>query len=714
MSLEIIYGSIKNSIAVSQLIERISNDISGTIYFGYPILTLTDITQAVDALLLSKEYGLIMFSFESSSNSDIEEIKARQDEIAFALEAYLMKSDLLRQGRKLIIKPVVISFFPAGDRVLEYEEKEYCFAGPETVLNLIQKKNVCQPISDENFSKLSAVIQSVQNLKPNKKRRNAKLPNSKGIILKNLEKEIANLDQWQKIAAIETCEGPQRIRGLAGSGKTVVLALKAAYLHTQYPDWDIVITFNTRSLWQQFRDLVERFTYEQSREKPDWNKVHIMHAWGSTKESGSGIYSTIAQSCNVIPVDFTTAKNQYGMNDAFSGICDELLAVVKNQNKGELFDVVLIDEAQDLPISFMRLIYHTAKPPKRIVWAYDELQNLYNTSMPSVEELFGSNKDGRPLVSLHNSKNSARQDIALPVCYRNTPWALTIAHALGFGIYRREGIVQFFDTPAFWEDVGYEVISGDLGFSSKVTLQRSPESYPKYFKNKPIISPEDAIQIFSFNSEKEQYEWAAEQILQNIEKDELDPDDILVIFPNANTYKNEFTLFRESLLQRRLNSHLAGVTTSQDTFVIQGLITVSGINRAKGNEAPMVYVMNTNWCVSGIEMIKLRNILFTAITRSRAWIRICGTGTGIKILEQEFNSVVKNNYSLDFTVPSKEELQHIRRINRDRTSDEQKEIKQAGKKIKELNDLVRKGILNPDTMPELQELIKSIELANKY
>ena len=32
-------------------------------------------------------------------------------------------------------------------------------------------------------------------------------------------------------AVIETVEGVQRIRGLAGSGKTIVLALKAAYLH---------------------------------------------------------------------------------------------------------------------------------------------------------------------------------------------------------------------------------------------------------------------------------------------------------------------------------------------------------------------------------------------------------------------------------------------------------------------------------------------------
>jgi Resolvase, N terminal domain len=42
--------------------------------------------------------------------------------------------------------------------------------------------------------------------------------------MKIIEREIANLDRWQKRAAIETPKGPQRIRGLACSGKTIVLA----------------------------------------------------------------------------------------------------------------------------------------------------------------------------------------------------------------------------------------------------------------------------------------------------------------------------------------------------------------------------------------------------------------------------------------------------------------------------------------------------------
>ena len=65
-------------------------------------------------------------------------------------------------------------------------------------------------------------------IKPQKKRENVKIEGSRGDTIKKNEKEIANLDHWQKKAALEIVDGTQRIRGLAGSGKTIVLALKAA------------------------------------------------------------------------------------------------------------------------------------------------------------------------------------------------------------------------------------------------------------------------------------------------------------------------------------------------------------------------------------------------------------------------------------------------------------------------------------------------------
>lgn len=35
----------------------------------------------------------------------------------------------------------------------------------------------------------------------------------------------------------------QRIRGIAGSGKTVILCQKAALMHLKYPQWRIALVF---------------------------------------------------------------------------------------------------------------------------------------------------------------------------------------------------------------------------------------------------------------------------------------------------------------------------------------------------------------------------------------------------------------------------------------------------------------------------------------
>lgn len=194
-----------------------------------------------------------------------------------------------------------------------------------------------------------------------------------------------------------------------------------------------------------------------------------------------GIYSEYAQKCSIIPINYNAARVKYGRSNAFEGACSELL----NQtviNVQPYYDAILIDEAQDLPISFFKLCYKIAKDCKRIIFAYDELQNLNSGVMPSVSEMFGSDTNGKPFVELINAESEARQDITLPICYRNTPWALTLAHCLGFGIYRKEGLVQLFNDLDLWEDIGYQVVNGQLKYGQKVTLRRKQSATPNYFR----------------------------------------------------------------------------------------------------------------------------------------------------------------------------------------------------------------------------------------
>ena len=160
----------------------------------------------------------------------------------------------------------------------------------------------------------------------------------------------------------------------------MVLALKAAYLHALHPEWTIAVTFHTRSLYQQFEDLITRFMFEQINDKPDWRRVQILHSWGA--HDRDGVYTTIARHSGFVRRDWQYAMQTYGRDNAFQGILGEAIAATQQTPASPIFDVVLIDEAQDLPPEFFRLVHSYTKPPKRIVWAYDELQKLNESTMP--------------------------------------------------------------------------------------------------------------------------------------------------------------------------------------------------------------------------------------------------------------------------------------------------------------------------------------------
>ena len=123
----------------------------------------------------------------------------------------------------------------------------------------------------------------------------------------------------------------------------------------------------------------------------------------------------------------------------------------------------------------------------------------------------------------------------------------------------------------------------------------------------------------------------------------------------------------------------------------------------------MVYILNADYCVQNIELRKVRNILFTAITRSRSWVRICGVGDEIKMLENEINQCREKGYALEFKIPTDAELKKMNLIHRDRTEQEIREMKNASKMAKDLSRLIKKGMIDVSAIPELSELVQNID-----
>ncbi len=642
--------------------------------------------------------------------TDLQGYEALQDDSYNKLESKLKLQRELVEHRELLVPIEVISFAPAVDMSPDSGTKGYPIANAQDLGSKLTASGATWERADL-FEATLAAIDSTSAIRQTRTKRPAESPDSRGARLKQLEGSIAALDGMQRKAVVETVEGVQRIRGLAGSGKTIVLARKAAYLHAQHPDWRIAVTFNTRSLKALFQRLIASFFLQQTNEEPNWDQLRIVNAWGAPGANRrDGIYFEFCHTHGLSYFDFQSARRTLGAQDTFSKAC--ALALSQAEELRPQYDAILIDEAQDFSPAFLRLCHAFLREPKRLVYAYDELQNLRDESLPSPERIFEDMPEaasGNGRVQASNEPDSA--DIILRKCYRNSRPLLVTAHALGFGIYREAptgadtGLIQMFDNANLWEDVGYRVREGRLADNEPVVLQRDETTSPRFLEDHSDLS--DLLQFKVFESDAEQAEWVATQIKANIEDEELRHDDIVVINPDPTSTRANVGPIRAMLADMGIQSHIAGVDTDPDVFYMSGTpsVTFTGIFRAKGNEAGMVYIINAQDCTtSAINLATVRNRLFTAITRSKAWIRVVGFGNRMQPLMKEYEELRKRDFELDFVYPGATLRERLKIVHRDMTKSEKRRLEGGRRRFAELIESLESGEMRTEDLDKMDVL----------
>ena len=703
MSISILHGTNDKPASSQALATAMTAypDVTGQLFIGYPIVRAPDGPCPIDALLVSPLRGILVFDLiEGNEPGDY---PSRQDDAANMLEARLKTHRGLMERRRLRIPVHTVSFAP-GVSVTQLTDTnhDYPLVDGNTLKTALRRFRWQEPDQKVYEAALSA-IENISTIRTGGKRE-ATRPDSRGTKLKMLEASIATMDREQGRAVVETVDGVQRIRGLAGSGKTIVLALKAAYLHVQHPQWRIAVTFHTRSLKGHFRRLINTFCLAQTGDEPDWTHMRILNSWGSPSGGrDDGLYLEFCSTHDIEYLDFRSAKQRFGAgNAAFDGACRSAFERFRQSGSSRpLYDAILIDEAQDLPDAFLQICYALLRDSRRLVYAYDELQNLSGAAVSTPETMFGTDADGHPKVRL----DADGSDIILKKCYRNSRPVLVTAHALGFGVYRQPtgradtGLVQMFDNPPLWQEIGYEVQAGELSDGSEVTLARTPATSPEFLEEHSTIT--DLVQFVRFASLAQQREWVAQEIYRNLECDELRHDDIVVINPDPLTTRKAVGPIRARLLELGINSHVAGVDTSADEFHREDAdsVTFTGIYRAKGNEAGMVYVINAQDCHgTGHNLASIRNRLFVAITRSKAWVRVVGVGHAMAAMEAEYHAVRDRDFRLQFTYPTDEQRGRLRLIHRDMTLRERNRIQKHKRDLDSLISDLESGRVHKDDL----------------
>lgn len=645
-------SKLKKDTGASLVIEKIKDlglDDDALVYYNFPFYRGETVEELIQAhiLYVSRIFGVIAFRVFSSlsniTNSELEKV----DELDSHLFGKLNKCEELRKGRrelKINVTPIIISE-KAG------KQNEIPIITNNEIKGVIEN-NKTEDLTEDEFRALIATIEGTKRLRQ-KKERNIN-PDSdkltKGKILSLIQQEETVFDLEQKRAALNIIDSPQRIRGLAGSGKTIILTMKAALYHLQNPENLILYTYFTKALFGQVKYLIEKYYRDFSdNQEPDWTKIKILHAWGG--KSLEGVYSGACLDNDIEPIQFFVAKRA-SPNNPFAYVCQEL-----NKNKlKQKYDLTLIDEGQDFPSSFYQLCYKLTKN-ERIVWAYDDFQNIFDIQMQDEKETFGKKEDGTFYVDFSEMQNKL-QDIVLHKCYRNPQKALVAAFSLGLGIYN-DKILQRLGNNQHWEDLGFVVEKGDSKEGSHMIISRPDENSPmdtnKYFESKTISNK-------TYSSMQEECQSTVNEIINDIQKENLNPDDICVISLDERFMKVYFDSIESKLNKKGVKTfNLLNVPNNNTYFSIENHVTLSSINKAKGNEVGMVYIVGVDAAFNenNKDYIVYRNKLFTAITRTKGWVRITGTGQSASFFVKEFETLREKDFKFDFIQPSEESTRTI-------------------------------------------------------
>lgn len=170
--------------------------------------------------------------------------------------------------------------------------------------------------------------------------------------------DLKILDLEQENFAKTLGEGHYLIKGVAGSGKTLVLAYRARYLHLQHPNWKILFLCYNVSLRKYVEAMIKNIMPGRIL-----SNINILHFHGLVKEM--------------------TAEKLQKSDDENSDQWDERIglllrnAVLTKNLKNSKYNAIMIDEAQDFSTEWLKGVVGLLDDTDSLTVALDPAQDVY-------------------------------------------------------------------------------------------------------------------------------------------------------------------------------------------------------------------------------------------------------------------------------------------------------------------------------------------------
>ncbi len=633
---------------IYDILLRTVTEEDACLYYNHPFYRGDISSDLISAklFLVSRAFGLILFHYIPSGEM-LPDMVEYLDTLYNEISSRMLKRPELRNKRRLKydITPITI----VARCYTTEDESGNMISDIHQLPAVVESLKNEQPIPEDLFNLILGCIDGTASLHI-KRDRTCDADKTKACILNEIQNHIASFDIKQRQIADVDFDGPQRIRGLAGSGKTIVLAYKAAAFHARYPEKEILYTYYTKSLGETVKNLIRRAFKNYSNGEPEWDKVTVCHGWGS--EWTPGVYWLACKDNGVAPLTLGAASGH--REEPFSYACNNLL----QHHISPKYDLILIDEGQDFRASFYQLCYRLSTN-RKISWAYDDFQNIFDVKIQDEVKTFGYDDEGKPNVEFE--AGNALQDITLKKCYRTPRYTLIYAFTLGLGIYN-DKVLQRLSSNEQWESLGFHVEQGNSTTGDEMTISRPLENTPSYSND---AFDEKCVQICKANTMAEECKNVAKEIANCIRTGGLLPEDICVIGIDHKYISGYLTTIGTLLHKDGIDTfnHLTAPYTST-RFFAENAVTLTSVNRAKGNECGAVFICGADIVFDEKDNVVLRDKLFTAMTRTKGWLYISGVGDSMDYLENEISLLKQNNFKLVFRQPDESDTKTIENVSR--------------------------------------------------
>uniref|UniRef100_UPI000FD74DB1 DEAD/DEAH box helicase n=1 Tax=Paenibacillus koleovorans TaxID=121608 RepID=UPI000FD74DB1 len=403
---------------------------------------------------------------------------------------------------------------------------------------------------------------------------------------------IKTMDLHQENMAKQLGDKHRLIRGVAGSGKTLVLASRAKMLAKAHPEWKILVLCYGIPLSRNLQQMIERMMNEpedlfdliQSTTPGDAPshriEVYNFHEW---------------------------LRNSLRMKDL------EIPTLLEKVDKQEailpLYDAIMIDEGQDFEADWLKLLSVCLNPDTQsLLLVEDRAQSIFKRKSSLVQDI-GLDFRGRSKV--------------LSINYRNTAQVVNFA----WDFYQEHSQLK--------NKVRDASIDGVEIIPPQSTKRKGPD---------PIIK--------SFQTIKEELNFVSKSIKFLAKEKKIQLQDIVILYRVKNSHHTSYIdEIKHSLAEHELpHTWITENAESKRKFIRdEDTVKISTIDSAKGLDFRVVFLINVENMPFPLEEVEEREVslLYIGMTRALEWLFL--TYSGESKFTQYLDGVVKKRVQLGST-----------------------------------------------------------------